>query len=79
MTPKQEAKDLVDSFRPFTRNEREKGLSSRDLNSKQCALICVFEILKDKAKYLTGTDKLNGKISWKWEYWQEVKQEIDKL
>jgi len=41
-------------------------------NAKQCALICVDEILTNKTGMLTDwTNRVK--------YWQEVKQEISKL
>jgi hypothetical protein len=74
MTPKEKAEQLVgklfDSIFP-----------SYDANelAKQCALIAVDEILnvlpqkeylEDKSKYIENRERL---------YWQEVKQEIEKL
>jgi len=81
MTPKENAKELIESFykcMPF----RDVKLTSCDetpeliiqmekLSAKQCALIAVDEIInnyEDRYKYC------NSKI-----YWQEVKQEIEKL
>ena len=60
MTPKEKAKELVDRFRIGDRNMKSKA--------KQCALICVDEILET---YIDLDPKLN--------YWKEVKQEINKL
>jgi hypothetical protein len=60
MIPKEKAKELVESF---TFNCRECD------NAKQCALICVDEILN---AVTTIADK-------KYEYWQEVKKEIELL
>ena len=60
MTPKEKAKELVSKM---------CLLDCRDENiiiAKQCALICVDEILEFH-------DRIDVK------YWQEVKQEINKL
>lgn len=58
MTPKEKAKELVMRFRRF-------GLSWD--NCKQCALICVDEIMETQKAW-----GLNP-------YWEEVKTEIEKL
>ena len=71
MTPKEKAEELVDKFYPMFTN------SVRDTLSKQCALIAVDEILKELSPlelHPLGT-YINPKI----DYWQEVKQEIEKL
>jgi hypothetical protein len=67
MTPKDKAKELVEKYAIWSWNE-----------AKQCALIAVDEILQIKSitmypiledNYIYGHE----------EYWQEVKQEIEKL
>jgi hypothetical protein len=67
MTAKEKAKELVDKFRIGDRNMKSKA--------KQCALICIDEILQTIPKevmsykpFMMNTD-----------YWQEVKEEINKL
>jgi hypothetical protein len=68
MTPKEKAKELFDKFmKPID------GLHKYPMcfdTAKQCALIAVDEILKITwvDKFLTVED-----------YWNEVKQEIEKL
>lgn len=76
MKPKQEAKELVNEF---IHNSRyfEDGIkfSENAEAAKQCALICVDKILEtcpEKENEIFG-------ISKGIEYWQEVKQEINKL
>jgi hypothetical protein len=64
MTPNEKAKKLVDKF------YNEVKYMER---AKQCALIAVDEILESHYKLLFGV-----KTSI-YEYWQEVKQEIEKL
>tara|TARA_R110000823_G_scaffold260854_1_gene381575 strand:+ start:10 stop:282 length:273 start_codon:yes stop_codon:yes gene_type:complete len=79
MKAKNKAKELVDRFLDFIPcNDNE--LSEDDMykyqleNAKQCALICVDVILNDVGakdwELDTGTNT---------NYWQEVKQEINKL
>ena len=70
MTPKEKAEELVDKYLPWTRDwDIEKYAF---LNAKQCALIAVDEITSIKLLWFQkDTKELN--------YWQEVKQEIEKL
>lgn len=91
MTPKQKAKELVANFfkitpQPYSVSEA-KGLEFHDWDkdwtsnlAKQCALICVNQILKTSPiKFkLTPPNQPIQPISDK-EYWQEVKQEIEKI
>lgn len=80
MTPKEKAKELVDKFTLVGLQQRNEGI--------QCALICVDEILyayphtydieKDSTK--SGEDitiimNVRSNIS----YWNQVKDEINKL
>jgi len=69
MTPKDKAKELVDKFTVVGLQQRNEGI--------QCALICVDEILGNFG-YLT-----DGKQHYcayeAIEYYQEVKEEIQKL
>lgn len=67
MTPKEKAKELVGQYLDF-------GFHIK--RAKQCALICVDEILKIKYNYLIPLEE-NEKYNVT--YWQEVKQEINKL
>jgi hypothetical protein len=87
MTPKQKAIELLGNFDNInliaTRNTKGNLVSpykSKYLeneccvhNSKKGALICVDEILESHYKVLVG---VMPKVS---DYWQEVKQEINKL
>jgi hypothetical protein len=65
MTPKEKAEDLFDSF---VRDGYDLVMSE-DM-AKRCALIAVNEIIEE----LIVTDFSN-----RFNYWQEVKQEIEKL
>ena len=61
MTAKDKAKELVDRFRIGDRNMKSKA--------KQCALICVDEMLREIPKRFDSEER----------YWERVKQEIEKL
>ena len=63
MTPKEKAKELVDKF---------YSISGYRRFAIGYALICVDEIIEDATH-----DPFNAKT--RIEYWQEVKQEIEKL
>jgi hypothetical protein len=67
MTPKEKAEELLDKMK-FNCRECDN-----DFKAKQCALIAVDEILF-ALKY-DMNEPTNGSIK----YWQEVKQEIEKL
>ena len=69
LTPKEEAKKIVDKFLEFTQEEHT-GLN---YNSKQCALLCVDWHLKEFTE--TYGDDLIDNI----EYWENIKVEINKL
>ena len=66
MTPKQKAKELVGKFIHHAESFHDNH------HAKQCALICVDEILKE----LKRGNIHRGTV---YKYWQEVKQEIEKL
>ena len=79
MTPKEKAKELVESFHPHVYigyESEEEGLG----NAKQCALIAVSEIIKvsvensfwDRIGIIASDYKQR-------EYWQQVKTEIELL
>ena len=69
MTPKEKAKELFDKYaNEFDFDDTYRGYREQ---SKQCALIAVDEILS----FIEDDRK---EFSWK-KYYQEVKQEIEKL
>jgi len=71
MTPKEKAEELVDKFKlkqNFFTNSFIKT------TAKQCALIAVNEILNEFPQGFKGNFEERRK-----QYWQEVKQEIEKL
>lgn len=70
MTPKEQAKELVDKFLPFVDwNDLQDDCTNRDWairNAKKCALIAVETVILncyEEEEY----------------YWREVKQKIEKL
>jgi hypothetical protein len=70
MTPKEKAEELIRKY--YTWGINKEGQSLSWLEAKQCALIAVDEII-DCTKNGLGITKFSK------EYWQEVKQEIEKL
>lgn len=70
MTPKEKAQYLIYKFTPHAYGVWDKNGSKEErYHSKQCALIAVDEIM----------DALEKNGSWNYDYWQEVKLEIEKL
>ncbi len=71
MTPKEKAKELRDKYM----NVRwDIGLD----DAKQCALIAVNEIIEE-LEHLKHTEDCNEDIFDSYQYWEEVKQEIELL
>ena len=88
MTPKEKAKELVDKFRKiyietdidFETDEQKKWYlkdyeSKINNPSKQCALICVDEVIKS----LNNIEGQHSTIYEEEDFYKEVKQEIEKL
>lgn len=65
MAPKEKAIELVDKFYDF------KYLKLHYEQAKQCALIAVGEILNSNNQFIQTEEQFN--------YWKEVKQEIELL
>jgi len=75
MTPKEKTKELVDKYYNLFSVELENTIDYRE--AKQSAIITVDEIVKECSEWVGGDFS-------RWEqsridYWQEVKQEIEKL
>ena len=80
MTPQQKALELVDKFTQTNGNA---------FFAKECALIAVDEIIKSEPRYPSNVDwdDAGGTFQYYYEaqreeaerYWEEVKQEIEKL
>jgi hypothetical protein len=71
MIPKDKAKELVEKFLKQIIELAYAETKTKEL-AKQCALICVEEILKSHSDWSTEQDEV-------FDYWEEVKQEIEKL
>lgn len=69
MTPKEEAKNLVDKFMQLVEAYSSQGQVD---NAKEFALIAVDEMITLVTNYTIGFRDEQ-------DYWQEVKQEIQKL
>lgn len=65
MTPKEKAQELVDKYYYYVGSVLEQ---------KQCALIAVDEVVA-QIEPSVSMDVISARI----EYWQQVKQEIEKL
>jgi hypothetical protein len=69
MTPKEKANDILDNF--WLMDKVEPMLTEEQ--AKQCALIAVDEVIEQNNIWINQTGKGTNN------YWQEVKQEINKL
>jgi hypothetical protein len=72
MTPQEKAKDLYDSYWYCL---LQSNIVKRDYWSQQCALIAVDEIINSNPH----SNPLNTNVHSTMSYWNEVKQEIEKL
>lgn len=83
MTPKEKANKLIDSFYQKLPLEKYVSTSDGDLSweyiswdrSKECALIAVDEIIDSEPQYEWSNDYWKNPN----DFWEEVKQEIEKL
>ena len=75
MTPKEKAEELVESFYKKIDYELTGSYFKKRLIAKQCALIAVDEIIKSNPIAF----RIDNSIMSNKDYWQEVKQEIEKL
>jgi hypothetical protein len=71
MSPKEKAKEIITNYYSYLWEHKNiDGANISFMNvAKQCSLIAVDEILK-------RNEPIQGKF---WDYWEEVKQEIEKL
>jgi len=80
MTAKEKAKELVDSFYTIdSDSEMFDGFTMPIFYAERCALIAVDEIIKSNPTVTSLVFKGSFLISDNTDYWQEVKQEIEKL
>ena len=75
MTTKQKAKELVAKMKDQFFMERD---NVKVLKAKQCALICVDEIYKLN-QLKVGRYEGERDIEMYYSYWEDVKQEIEKI
>lgn len=76
MEGREKAKELVDRFR----DKNVMNTLMSPLLAKQCALICVDEIIEAMNNLSADTDTvLNKNTELHFKDWQEVKAEIEKL
>lgn len=87
MKPKEKAEELIEKFRPqcycflgsgMLTNTYNEEVST--INAKQCALICIDQILESIPPLITlegfGSALFeNDDVNW----WKQVKEEIEKL
>lgn len=77
MEPSEKAKELVNSMYKTCKGKDVDDLLKRFIpyyHAKQCALICVEEIINLIIQYPQQRE-----MHYEREYWKEVKQEINKL
>ena len=72
MTPKEKAKELIRKYWFEINDIAENSISWRQ--GKKSALICIDEIIDDHL-----FDGSNSYVDKRVEYWNEVKEEIEKL
>jgi len=79
MTPKNKAKELVKKFRMYSfttdYDYAENGAENEYYNAEKCALIAVNEILNCNPH----TNPFNTDVYSTYDYWFQVKKEIEKL
>jgi hypothetical protein len=76
MTPTEKALELLNKFSVHTKAFNDNSGWIIDINStKQCALIAVDEVILANPH----SNPLNTDVYSTMDYWQEVKQEIEKL
>lgn len=82
MTAKEKAQELVNKFRKYASGDDDDYRFSPAIekeNAKLCAVLAVDEILNNAVKYNAYDGVTDSDIWIDTEYWEEVKQEIEKL
>lgn len=85
MTTEQKAKEIYDRMLYQIVLTGDVNPEQTKKRAKQCALICVKQILKSRPTYPYAHEigievrGLRSNIDFPEKYWQEVKQEIEKL
>jgi hypothetical protein len=78
MTPKEKAEELVNNMFNCDNSTPEKSMAMLLIHAKQCALIAVDEIYKLTLNIGQHLEEFEDKANY-YSYWEEVKQEIEKL
>ena len=88
MTPKDKSIELIEKFEPYVEYQGDDCFTEREkmlINAKRCALIAVDELINTEYQTVSKLldviqkNKIRLVISLNKDYWQEVKQEIQKL
>lgn len=75
MEAEKKAKELVDKFMPWASGGMEDSVFEITQSAKQCALICVEEIVLE----LDGFCNDDGYQLSRLDYWKSVKEQIENL
>ena len=76
MTPKEKAKELLEKM---SYNYFDEHHNCSYYVAKNCALIAVDEMIKELEELLEGDERPSAGVYYLWEYYKEVKQEIELL
>ena len=76
MSAKEKAEELFDKY--FNIIDNSHPLTDIAVSAKQCALIAVDEIIDECYNWAGGPDNMDWQKK-RWNYWQEIKEEIEKL
>lgn len=78
ITPKEKAQELFEKYNNYLQQEMNCIVYVR--NAKQCAMICVDEVIKSLEEYdeRNDTHELQNMES-DFRYWEKVKQELELL
>jgi hypothetical protein len=72
MTPQEKAKELLAKM-----TTNASSLIYKNLYAKECALIAIDEIIKECYNW-NGSDDIRWEAD-RFDYWEQVKQELEKL
>jgi hypothetical protein len=80
MTPKEKAKKLTFKFMKIDSDSQQfDEFEMKLFYAQRCALIAVDEVIQQWEVIDTYISDFGGKLNQSLKYWQEVKQEIEKL
>jgi hypothetical protein len=79
MTPKEKAIELLSKMYSVDEWGDYSDPSMSYRHDKICALIAVEEMIKELDELLEGDERTSAGDYYLWEYYKEVKQEIEKL